>query len=250
MASTAQGGSAACEIEFTGRYTNMPLRSLAGVDIRKSYIVSAKEWFGTTILLYGLINPIGVIPVYVALVQRMSAQRTHRIILVAAVAVACLLCVTAGLGRQILDFFNVGLDVFRIAGGLLALIIAFEMFRAHYGAFTQTVEEKLEAESDVSGIAITPLAFPLLVGPAEMSIMITLSNTHQRPVERLLLIGVALLATTLVAGTLWLASSIKRLLGNTGINVATRLMALIVASVGIDFILTGLAHRWQELLKT
>jgi multiple antibiotic resistance protein len=200
-------------------------------------------------LLYGLINPIGVVPVYLKLVQHVSPQRAHRIILVAAVAVACLLASAAAMGRQILDFFNVGLDDFRIAGGLLALVIAFEMFRAHYGAFTQTIEERLEAEADVSGIAITPLAFPLLVGPAEMSIMITLSNGRPQPVDKMLLIGVSLLATCLVAGTLWLASPIKRLLGNTGINVATRLMALIVASVAIDFILTGIAHRWSSLLR-
>jgi multiple antibiotic resistance protein len=212
--------------------------------------VNANELVGATMLLYGLINPIGVIPVYLSLVQRVSPERAHRIILVAAVAVACLLAAAAAMGRQILSFFNVGLDEFRIAGGLLALVIAFEMFRAHYGTFTQTIEERLEAESDVSGIAITPLAFPLLVGPAEMSIMITLSNGHPRPVDKMLLVCVGLLATCLVAGTLWLASPIKRLLGNTGINVATRLMALIVASVGIDFILTGVEHRWCSLPST
>jgi multiple antibiotic resistance protein len=201
------------------------------------------------VLLYGLINPIGVVPVYLNLVQRVSSECTHRIILVAAVAVAGLLTAAVAMGRQILSFFNVGLDDFRIAGGLLALVIAFEMFRAHYGAFTQTIEERLEAESDVSGIAITPLAFPLLVGPAEMSIMIILSNGHPRPADKLLLICVALLATGLVAGTFWLASPVKRLLGATGINVATRLMPLIVASVGIDFILTGIEHRWYSLLR-
>jgi multiple antibiotic resistance protein len=210
-------------------------------------LVSANELVGTTMLLYGLINPIGVVPVYMSLVQRVSRERAHRIILVAAIAVASLLASAAAMGRQILMFFNVGLDDFRIAGGLLALVIAFEMFRAHYGAFTQTIEERLEAESDVSGIAVTPLAFPLLVGPAEMSVMITLSNSHPRPVDKMLLIGVSLLATCLVAGTLWLASPIRRLLGSTGINVATRLMALIVASVAIDFILTGIAHRWNSL---
>jgi multiple antibiotic resistance protein len=211
--------------------------------------VNPNELVGTTMLLYGLINPIGVVPVYLSLVQRVSPERAHRIILVAAAAVACLLAAAAAMGRQILSFFNVGLDEFRIAGGLLALVIAFEMFRAHYGAFTQTIEERLEAESDVSGIAITPLAFPLLVGPAEMSIMITLSNGHPRPEDKLLLICVALLATSLVAVTLWLASPVRRLLGTTGINVATRLMALIVASVGIDFILTGIEHRWYSLLR-
>jgi multiple antibiotic resistance protein len=109
------------------------------------------------------------------------------------------------------------------------------------------LEERAEAEADVSGIAITPLAFPLLVGPAEMSVMITLSNGHPRPLEKLVLIGIAVVSTFLVAGTLWLASPIKRLLGNTGINIATRLMALVVASVAIDFIMTGIKHQLAGL---
>jgi multiple antibiotic resistance protein len=211
--------------------------------------VSANEVIGTTLLLYGLINPIGVIPVYMNLVQRIPQNQAHRIVVVAAVAVACLLATAAAFGREILSFFNVGLDAFRIAGGLLALLIAFEMFRAHYGAFTQTLEERVEAEADVSSIAITPLAFPLLVGPAEMSIMITLSNGHPHPTDKLLLGCVSILATSLVAGTLWLAHPLKRLLGSTGINVATRLMALIVASVGIEFIMTGIEHRLALMLQ-
>jgi small neutral amino acid transporter SnatA (MarC family) len=91
----------------------------------------------------------------------------------ASVAVVSLLVVAAVLGKQILSFFNVGLDDFRISGGLLAL----------------------------------------------------------------------------VAATLWLAIPINRLLGATGINVATRVMALIVASVGINFILTGIKNQLLGLTR-
>jgi multiple antibiotic resistance protein len=103
--------------------------------------------------------------------RRTADVQAHRIIALASTAVACLLITTAMFGRHILAFFSVGLDDFRIAGGLLALFIAFEMFQARYGGFTQTIEEKREAETDLHGIAITPLAFPLLVAPAEMSVM-------------------------------------------------------------------------------
>ena len=58
---------------------------------------------------------------------------------------------------------------------------------------------------------------------------------------------IAVVSTFLVAGTLWLASPIKRLPGNTGINIATRLMALVVASVAIDFIMTGIKHQLAGL---
>ena len=206
------------------------------------------RFMGITMLLYGLINPTGVIPIYTKLVRKADSARAHRIIVAAATAVVSLLIAAAIFGEQILSFFNVGLDDFRIAGGLLALFIAFEMFQARYGGFMQTLEERVEAEADIHGIAITPLAFPLLVGPAEMSVMITLSNDLPHLLDKLLLVAASLLTTGLVAATLWLAMPINRLLGTTGINIATRVMALIVASVGINFILTGIKNQLPGLV--
>jgi multiple antibiotic resistance protein len=203
---------------------------------------------GITMLLYGLINPIGVIPIYLKLIRQTTEARAHRIILRTSAAVACLLIATAIFGRNILSFFNVGIDDFRIAGGLLALFIAFEMFQAHYGGFMQTLDERREA-AELHGIAVTPLAFPLLVGPAEMSVMITLSNDTPPWVHEGWLIAAVLITTFLMAVTLWMAKSIHRFLGKTGINIATRVMALVVASVGINFILTGLRNALPGLAR-
>jgi multiple antibiotic resistance protein len=200
-------------------------------------------------LLYGLINPTGVIPIYMNLVRKADSARAHQIIVAAATAVVSLLIAAAIFGEQMLSLFNVGLDDFRIAGGLLALFIAFEMFQARYGGFLQTLEERIEAEADIHSIAITPLAVPLLVGPAEMSVMITLSNDLPHLLDKLLLVAASLLTTGLVAATLWLATPINRLLGTTGINIITRVMALIVASVGINFILTGIKNQLPGLVS-
>ena len=159
-----------------------------------------QKFIGTTMLLYGLINPIGVIPIYLNLVHETGEVKSQRSIAVASAAVACLLICATIFGQEILNFFNVGLDDFRIAGGLLALFIAFDMFQAHYGGFMQTFEERMEA--DLHSIAITPLALPLLVGPAEMSIMITLSNDNAHAMDKVPLIGASALTIGLMALTL------------------------------------------------
>jgi len=200
-------------------------------------------------LLYALTNPVGVIPIFLGLTKRTQSVKAHRIIILASIAVAVFLSGAVLLGKQILTFFNVGLDDFRIAGGLLALFIAFEMFQAHYGGFMQSVDEKAAAETDVHGVAITPLAFPFLVGPAEMSIMITLSNDHPGWADKGMLVAASIVTTFLMGLTLWLATPINRFMGNTGINVITRVIALIVASIGIDFIMTGLKNELPGLLR-
>jgi multiple antibiotic resistance protein len=205
------------------------------------------RFVGLATLLYSLANPIGITPIFLSLTGRGHSANRPKVIAIAVTAVAALLIASALLGRDILAFFNVGLDDFRIAGGLLALFIAFEMFQAHYGGILQTAEERSEAERDLHGIALTPLAFPLLIGPAEMSIMITLSSDHPGWHQDLALIAAALLTAGMIALTLLCATSIDRLIGRTGVNIATRIMALFVAAIGINFIFTGVRSELPGL---
>lgn len=208
--------------------------------------MEVNRFVGLAMLLYSLANPIGIIPIFLGLTARLRVQR-FRVIGTAALAVASLLCVSALVGEQILHFFNVGLSDFRIAGGLLALFIAFEMFQAHYGGVIQTLEEKTEAESSIHEIAVTPLAFPLLVGPAEMSIMITNAADAASWRDKAVLVLVACATAALIAVTLFCATPINRLIGKTGINVATRVMALFVAAIGVNFIFTGIRSELPGL---
>ena len=205
------------------------------------------KFVGITMLLYALTNPVGVIPIFLGLTKKSAQIKTHKIIAIASASVAVFLIGSVLLGKQILTFFNVDLDDFRIAGGLLALFIAFEMFQAHYGGFMQSLDEKADAELDIHGVAITPLAFPLLVGPAEMSIMITLSNDYPNWADKGLLVAASIVTTFLMGLTLWTSTAINRFMGRTGINVITRVMALIVASIGMEFIMTGLKNQFPGL---
>ena len=198
------------------------------------------RFIGICTLLYSLANPVGVIPIYLALAAPLTRAQRIRVVTIAAIAVATLLAVSALAGAQILAVFNIGLDDFRIAGGLLALFIAFEMFQARYGGVMQTSEERSEAELELHGVAITPLAFPLLVGPAEMSIVITLATERSTWAEKGALVAVAITVALLIGLTLLCATPIRKIIGKTGINVATRVMALFVAAVGVNFIMTGL----------
>ena len=207
------------------------------------------RFIGLATLLYSLANPIGVVPIFLGLTGQGHGHSLNRpkVVAIAAIAVATLLIASALVGQDLLAFFNVGLDDFRIAGGLLALFIAFEMFQARYGGVMQTSDERSEAEQDLHSVAITPLAFPLLIGPAEMSIMITLSSDHHAWSEKLSLVGVAVLTASMIAVTLLAATPINRVVGKTGINIATRIMALFVAAIGINFIFTGIRSELPSL---
>ncbi|MCP1972966.1 MarC family protein [Bradyrhizobium elkanii] len=205
------------------------------------------QFIGITMLLYALTNSVGAIPIFLAITRQAGSANIHRIIVLACTAVAVFFVGAAVLGKEILGFFNVGLNDFRIAGGLLALVIALEMFQAQYGKFIQSSSGVDRSEVDIHGMAITPFAFPLLVGPAEVSIIITLSNDNPGWLSKALLAAASISATLLIGVTLWSAAAIERFLGKTGINVITRIMALTVAAIGVNFIMTGLRSELPGL---
>ncbi len=207
------------------------------------------QFVGTTILLYALTNPVGAIPVFLAMTGRAGSLKTHRIIVLTCTAVAIFFVGSAMFGKEILAFFSVGLNDFRIAGGLLVLVIAFEMFQAQYGKFIPRADETNFSEVDIHGLAIPPFAFPLLVGPAELSIMITLSNDNPGWLGKAFLASAAVLAKVLIGLTLWMAAAIERFLGRTGINVMTRVMALIIAAIAVNFIMTGIKSELPGLVN-
>ena len=121
------------------------------------------------------------------------------------------------------------------------------MIHARTTSAKQTPEEALEAEGRDS-IAVVPLAVPLLAGPGAISLMIisvheTLGWTHKA-----ILIGVCLAVTVSVWLALLLSTPIGAALGKTGLNIAKRLMGLLLAAIAVEFICTGLAELLPGLL--
>lgn len=210
-------------------------------------------FIGLVALLYALSNPISILPIFMGLTQKVRQDRINRLIFTTVITIAIVLGIGVVLGEQVLRFFDISIDDFRIAGGLLALYIAFVMFHAHPSGITQTAEEKAdaeaEAEENIQALAVTPLAFPLLVGPAEVSIMITMANDAPDFASRIWLLLAGLCLSLLIGATLRLAVPLYKFMGRTGINIATRIMALIVASIGIHFIVSGLQNQFPGLSR-
>src|SRR4030065_2769989 len=125
---------------------------------------------------FAILNPLGAIPIYLSLMADRRPDEMHRIALKASVAVAVILTLSVWVGDALLSFFGIGIPAFRIAGGLLVLIIAIAMFGAKTSPARHTDAEQAEAEAK-NDIAVVPLALPLLAGPG--SISLTIVDAHQ-----------------------------------------------------------------------
>ncbi|HAS2709778.1 TPA: YchE family NAAT transporter [Vibrio cholerae] len=196
--------------------------------------------------LVAAVNPVGIMPVFVSLTGHMTLEEKNKTAATANIAVAIILIIALLAGQMLLDLFSISLDSFRVAGGLLLLSIAFSMMSGKLGEDKQNKQEKSEYISREQ-IAVVPLAMPLMAGPGAISSTIVYDSRYPNMLDTL---GIIL---TVVAFSFcsWLlfrsAPYIVRLLGQTGINVITRIMGLILGALGIEFIANGLRNLFPGL---
>ncbi|GIU53240.1 MULTISPECIES: YchE family NAAT transporter [Shewanella] len=197
--------------------------------------------------LVAIINPVGLLPVFVSLTSHQTEVERNHTGKVANFAVVVILVVTIFIGQHILNMFSISLSAFRIAGGSLIAIIAMSMLQGKLSPVKRNQEEDREA-SGMESVAVVPLALPLMAGPGAISSVIVYASTHDSMID---MIGMSV--TVIVFGLMsWglfrLAPVIFKVLGTTGINVITRLMGLLMLSIGIEVIAAGLKGLFPTLM--
>lgn len=197
--------------------------------------------------LVAIINPLGLLPVFVSLTSHQTPIERMRTNTTANLAVMIILWVSMFFGQVILDVFGISIASFRIAGGSLITLIAWSMLQGKLGEVRHNKEEKGESVAKES-IAVVPLALPLMAGPGAISSTIVYASQFRTPGQ---LLGLSLVVVVFSLFS-WLvfraAPLLFRLMGKTGINVVTRIMGLIMMSLGIEIIVAGLKHMFPGLI--
>ena len=197
------------------------------------------DFFQIFVPMFSILNPLGSIPIFLALTAGYSPDRLKAISIACALTVAIGLIVSAILGRYILDFFHISIDAFRIGGGILIMINALSMIQGRIGQSKMNARE-FEKQKDAENIGIVPLAIPLLVGPGSISTTILYSKTFTSAQQWTISIFVFILLGFIVYIVQFFAKKIKRFMGDVGVNVMTRIMGLILIALGAEFIITGI----------
>ncbi|MCF2957539.1 YchE family NAAT transporter [Yersinia pestis] len=195
--------------------------------------------------LFALVNPVGILPVFISMTSYQAAAGRDKTNLTANLSVAIILWISLFLGDAILTIFGISIDSFRIAGGILVVSIAMSMISGKLGEDKQNKQEKTETAVRES-IGVVPLALPLMAGPGAISSTIVWSSRYHSW-QNLLGLTVAI---ALFAFCCWFRAAplLVRLLGQTGINVITRIMGLLLMALGIEFIVTGIKAIFPGLL--
>jgi multiple antibiotic resistance protein len=194
------------------------------------------------ISLFSIVNPFSAIPAYVSLTAEILPADRRRVTRQAAFAVFVILTVSYVAGESLLRFFGISVASLRVAGGLLILGMAWSMLQAKLSPAKQTPEEAQEAQEaqERPNLGVVPLGMPLLAGPGSISLVIIAAGRSEGMSGHLAVVGAAAVVALLSWVILVAAAPIAKVLGRTGMNVATRFMGLILAAIAVEFITSGL----------
>ena len=206
--------------------------------------------FKPLITLLAIVNPLAIVPFFIHYTQSFSEAQRRRTIWVSSFSVFVVIAVSALLGLQILEFFNISLASFQVGGGLLLLSSALNMLNAQPAEAKSNATELQDASERAAvgaSIAVVPLAIPLLTGPASMSTVVIYADRAKDIWQLATLVGYGVVIGLATAMCFALAGPIARILGKTGINVMTRLMGLILAALAVEVMADGL-HKLFPVL--
>lgn len=204
--------------------------------------VSLEALINLFIVLFVVIDPIGLAPIFGALTRGGSASYRRHMAVKAVLLASGIMLVFALTGDYLLQALGISVPAFKVAGGLLLFLVAIDMvFARQSGLRSTTVREQEEARFK-EDISVFPLAFPLLAGPGSLTtILLVLGDARDNIMIFWALLGTLAFVLLLALIALLLAGKIMTLLGETGANVVDRLLGVILSALAVQFVLDGLA---------
>ncbi|MBM4250728.1 MAG: NAAT family transporter [Deltaproteobacteria bacterium] len=191
---------------------------------------------GAFVTLFFIIDPLTTVPVYMTLTERYSDDHRRQICAKASTIALGILLVVAFAGLKLFELFGITLPAFQIAGGILLLIVGIAQVNEVRSKVSPNEEDESLEKDDIT---VFPLAMPLLAGPGAIStviLMATKASGLMRKVELVLAITACIALAYL---TLRAAKYLFKLLGNTGLNLLSRIMGLLLTAMGVQFVING-----------
>ena len=189
--------------------------------------------------MFIIMDPPGLVPVFIALTQGMSAEQRRTIAVRACIVAGVLMILFLFVGEAVLGFIGISMDAFRIAGGILLFLTALDMLfqRRQARRADNAAEGQAEHQDDPS---VFPLALPLIVGPGAITTIILLAGNATSAADFGAIAGVLMAVLLITFLAFLVAPTIERALGKTGLNIVTRVLGMLLAALAVQFVLDGL----------
>lgn len=190
--------------------------------------------------LFAVVNPIAAAPVFVALTSGAESRRRRGIALRATVTALLAMLLFSLAGGAIFSFFHITVPAFQIAGGILFLMMAIKTLESG---------DEREAEAPTGDPSVVPLGIPLIAGAGALSTVTVLAGQAPGALHRLALGGAILLTAFATLAILLAAPMLVSRLGTAGQTIISKLMGLLEAVIGVQFMINGVSTIVMELMK-
>jgi multiple antibiotic resistance protein len=201
-------------------------------------VTAYQEYLRFIATLTAVLDPFLAVPIFLSVTAARDARSRQRLANAVTLTVFAVLAGTAVFGEALLKFLGASLPAFQVGGGLVLLLMALAMLNAQASGMRQSRAEREELESgELTGVV--PLAVPLLAGPGAIGTTIIAAQTGGIAHNAAILGCVALVCAVLWC-VLRLADAVGQRMGTTGLNIATRLLGLLLAAIAIETMADGL----------
>jgi len=197
--------------------------------------------------LFAITNPLSAAPIYLALTHGYTHEHQRRTLRIAILTGAVVLVVFALLGAAIFALFGITVDAFRIAGGLIIFAVGMDMLQARRARGKSTAEEEEEGMTREE-VGVTPLGIPMIVGPGAITTVMVLMADADTLAHMVVVLAAIALVLGSIYVTLGMAPRLIRLFGQTGLNVVTRIMGLLLTVIAIQFIVDGVRPSLIDII--
>lgn len=197
------------------------------------------------IALLAVVDPLAAMPIIVSMTAHEKAPELKAIARIVVLSVTTVLLVALFMGHQVLIFFGISINSFRVSGGILLMLMSLSMLQ---GQISKTVLNEEEVRvGETRETAVVPLSIPLLAGPGAISTVILYAQKGSG-LNHYLMISLDIIAVTTILWCVLRATPwLMRRLSQTGINIVIRLMGLILLALAVEFIAGGLKGLFPVL---
>lgn len=197
--------------------------------------------FDTFIILFVVVDPLGLAPMFAALTRDDTPRQRRRLALRGVLIAGCILVTFVLVGDALLRALGIGVPAFQIAGGVLLFLLAVDMLFARHSGLRSTTEREQREAAQRKDISVFPLAIPLIAGPGALTtVLLMVGEQGDNPTVIGATLVVVILVLAIALGSLLLSGQLLRLIGETGANVVSRVLGVILAALAAQYILDGL----------
>ncbi|MEO0567871.1 MAG: MarC family protein [Pseudomonadota bacterium] len=196
---------------------------------------------------FAIMNPFVNLPIFLALTSgfTVAQQRTLSVKVTVFSAIMCAVILVAG--NQIIGFFGITVDQFRIAGGVVLASIAWNMLQGQSISSHHGSQKEQDHQQDLSALTFYPITFPMIVGPGSIATLIIYAG-HGTSISHLASLGAVVGAVLVILfATLFFASIFSKVLSDTMRVIMTRLMGMILLAISVEMLVAGLTAVFPAL---